>query len=95
MIAAILSRAGPSSMSQCACALASVESQLFLIFLLAGTMMSPAGQIGTWSMEWISSDPEASVIGLKSVRRTGDGGDADGPSLDPAGMPMDAAVAEP
>lgn len=66
---------------------------------LAGTMMSPAGQIGTWSMEWVSSDPEASVVGLKSMRRAGgggdDGGDGEWPLFDPAGMPLAEAVAEP
>lgn len=63
---------------------------------MSGTMISPSGQTGTWSMNWISADPEASLAGLRALRaaeadeETGDEG-ADGLSaLDPAGVPMDA-----
>lgn len=50
---------------------------------MSGTMTSPAGQTGTWSMEWVSSDPEASTATLRSKTAA---------ELDPAGFPLGALV---
>ena len=49
---------------------------------MSGTMTSPSGQTGTWSMEWVSSDPEAPVAGLRAKAL------ADAAELDPAGFPL-------
>ena len=58
---------------------------------MSGTMTSPSGLTGTWSMEWVSGDPEASLSGLRALKakRTAED-DADGEALgaryDPAGI---------
>jgi hypothetical protein len=46
---------------------------------MSGTMTSPSGQTGTWSMEWVSGDPEASTATLRSKTAA---------ELDPAGFPL-------
>ncbi len=65
---------------------------------MAGTMTSPSGLTGTWSMEWVSSDPEASISGLRALRAAQTAGEeeaevADVVLFDPAGMPVDEADA--
>lgn len=50
---------------------------------MSGTMTSPSGQTGTWSMEWVSSDPEAPTATLRSKTAA---------ELDPAGFPLGALV---
>ncbi len=61
---------------------------------MAGTMTSPAGRTGTWSMEWVSSDPEASVAELRALRGKAAADDAGETELDPAGLPL-GVLAEP
>lgn len=65
---------------------------------MSGTMTAPSGLAGTWSMEWVSGDPEASTGGLRAVRAV-DGEVAEEENgllvLDPAGVPMGEAVAVP
>ena len=58
---------------------------------MSGTMTSPDGHIGTWSMEWVSSDPEHSVADLRALKRlpASDSDETpDAPLLDPAGRPL-------
>lgn len=58
---------------------------------MSGTMTSPDGHIGTWSMEWVSSDPELSVADLRALKRlpASDPDETpDAPLLDPAGRPL-------
>ncbi len=68
-IAAILSRAGPCSMSQCACARASTASWLFLIFLFAGMMMSPVSVsvMSTGSFSFITAPASFAVRSFSSL----------------------------
>ena len=54
---------------------------------MSGTMTSPSGRTGTWSMEWVSSDPEASVAQLRALRGKAAADDASETELDPAGFP--------
>ena len=59
---------------------------------MSGTMTSPSGLTGTWSMEWVSGDPEEPVAGLRSVRAARADGEAEEghlPLFDPAGVPLD------
>ena len=51
---------------------------------MSGTMTSPSGQTGTWSMEWVSSDPEAPVSSLRAKKAA---------ELDPAGFPIGVLAA--
>ena len=51
---------------------------------MSGTMTSPSGQTGTWSMEWVSSDPEAPTATLRSKTAA---------ELDPAGFPLGVLAA--
>ena len=51
---------------------------------MSGTMTSPSGQTGTWSMEWVSSDPEAPVSSLRAKNAA---------ELDPAGFPLGVLAA--
>ena len=56
---------------------------------MSGTMSSPSGLTGTWSMEWVSSDPDASVSELRSIRRKAAADEADAIEFDPAGFPLE------
>ena len=59
---------------------------------MSGTMVSPIGEAGKWSMQFYSADPDADISAMRSIRAAGetDGSEADAlPALDPAGMPMD------
>jgi len=60
---------------------------------ISGTMTSPAGLSGTWSMEWVSADPDASLAALRSAAAAPDAAGA-AAGLDPAGMPFGGAAAE-
>lgn len=51
---------------------------------MSGTMTSPSGQTGTWSMEWVSSNPEAPVSSLRAKKAA---------ELDPAGFPIGVLAA--
>ena len=51
---------------------------------MSGTMTSPSGRTGTWSMEWVSSDPEAPVSSLRAKKAA---------ELDPAGFPIGVLAA--
>lgn len=60
---------------------------------MSGTMISPLGQAGKWSMQFFRADPDADVAAMRAVRAAGEadgeGGDDNPlPSLDPAGVPM-------
>lgn len=60
---------------------------------MSGTMVSPLGQAGKWSMQFFSADPDASIADMRAIRAAGAGveeWDEDGvlPPLDPAGCPL-------
>ena len=61
---------------------------------MSGTMTSPSGLTGTWSMEWVSSDPEHSVDNLRALRSKAAADNAGAAKLDPAGFPL-GVLAEP
>ncbi|MBR6023270.1 MAG: hypothetical protein IK066_12725 [Kiritimatiellae bacterium] len=58
---------------------------------MSGTMVSPSGEAGRWSMQFFSADPDASIANMRAIRAAGADGEEwaeeDGllPSLDPAG----------
>ena len=63
---------------------------------MSGTMISPLGQAGKWSMQFFSADPDASIANMRAIRAAGEGdgsegdeGEGDLPALDPAGVPVD------
>ena len=55
---------------------------------ISGTMTAPSGLAGTWSME--SSDPDASLAGIRALRSASPEEDASPatPLLSPAGTPL-------
>ena len=60
----------------------------------SGTMTSPSGGRGTWSIEYFSSDPNADRPARRALRAAGEGEpDDDLPEFDPAGMPLGIPVA--
>lgn len=59
---------------------------------MSGTMVSPGGEAGRWSMQFYSADPDADISAMRAIRAAGeaDGVEEDAlPALDPAGVPMD------
>jgi hypothetical protein len=58
---------------------------------MSGTMISPSGQAGKWSMQFFSADPDANIATMRAIRAAGeaDGDDETSPAFDPAGVPMD------
>ncbi|MBQ9345469.1 MAG: hypothetical protein IJT88_09680 [Kiritimatiellae bacterium] len=62
---------------------------------MSGTMVSPTGRTGTWSMEWVSADPDASLSNLRSIRVLSDSAAPDDDAfLDPAGQLWLLSVAD-
>lgn len=62
----------------------------------AGTMTSPSGGRGTWSIEYFSPDPNADRPARRALRAAAEEGDGDGdlPEFDPAGLPLEALAAD-
>ena len=59
----------------------------------AGTMTSPSGGRGTWSIEYFSPDPNAERPARRALRSAGDGEPEDDlPEFDPAGLPLGIPV---
>ena len=60
---------------------------------MSGTMSSPGGRTGTWSMEWVSGNPEFSVDDLLVLRAKAVAEADDALELDPAGLPLGVLAA--
>jgi hypothetical protein len=60
----------------------------------AGTMTSPSGGRGTWSIEYFSPDPNADRPVHRALRAVSEEEDSDLPEFDPAGLPLEVLVAD-
>lgn len=61
---------------------------------MSGTMTSPDGRTGTWSMNWISADPDADPILPRALPRSEADTPPASPFIDPAGRILSPLAAE-